>query len=385
MSDPTDSPDDRDRGDRRDDNLDEIAVTDVPESVRDELTALFGVRGPGGGQSSEDDPTPPSVGAPTRFSSESGADDAIVIDGDSDSTPTNERRVVLSVDPLLGDGEDGTQVQIIEDNPELVVIGADEMDRVVIVDEDRPDPIFEERERRRRRRQRLKRVKWLKVAALLTGIAFVVLVVLASPLFAVKSVSFEGAVYTSTQTKQSVVGVLKGESVFTVDTKKARTLLLADPWVADVRITTRVSGTAIVEIAERTPVVWYVGADQKARVIDARGHVIAVLTGWPTKYLQVRGAGPLLEAGTVADPVYRAAAQLVLALPDELRPKVLALDLSPGGELTVVLKAGTLIRFGPPTDLQNKLVAVVVLLRRQNPSTLAVVDVSTGEPTVQTR
>ena len=51
----------------------------------------------------------------------------------------------------------------------------------------------------------------------------------------------------------------------------------------------------------------------------------------------------------------------------------------------MTLKGGTLVRFGPPNDLQDKLVAVVVLLRRQNPSTLAVIDVSTGDPTVQIR
>jgi cell division septal protein FtsQ len=113
---------------------------------------------------------------------------------------------------------------------------------------------------------------------------------------------------------------MQGASVFTVDTAKAREQLLKDPWVAEVRITTDFPNGALVEVAERVPVVWYLGADQKARVVDARGHVITVLTGWPTKYLQVRGQGPDLEAGAVADDVFRAAAQLVLALPPEIRP-----------------------------------------------------------------
>jgi hypothetical protein len=101
--------------------------------------------------------------------------------------------------------------------------------------------------------------------------------------------------------------------------------------------------------------------------------------------LRVIGTGPSLDAGAVADDVYRAAAQLVLALPDEIRTKVKALELSGGGELAMILKSGTIVRFGPPTGLQNKLIAVVVLFRRQDPATLAVVDVSTGEPTVQLR
>jgi cell division protein FtsQ len=213
----------------------------------------------------------------------------------------------------------------------------------------------------------------------------VVISLLASPIFAIRSVTVEGNVYTSTKVLAAVTKTLKGASVFTVNTGKARELLLEDSWVSDVRITTRFPGKALVEIAERVPIIWYVGDDQKARIVDARGHVIAVLPGWPTKYLRVAGVGPSLDAGAVADDVYRAAAQLVLALPEELRTLVKSLEVSAGGELAMTLAGGTLVRFGPPNDLQDKLVAVVVLLRRQNPSTLAIIDVSTGEPTVQIR
>ena len=271
-----------------------------------------------------------------------------------------------------------------DDAGTLVVID-DDLDRVVIVDDDRPDSTFEERQRRSRRRERLQKVKWLKLAGAIAASVVVVIALLASPIFAIRSVTVEGNVYTSKDVLAAVTKTLKGASVFTVDTQRARELLLEDSWVSDVRITTRFPGKALVEIAERVPIVWYVGDDQKARIVDARGRIIAVLDGWPTKYLRVVGVGPSLEAGATADDVYRAAAQLVLALPDELRPLVKSLEVSPGGELAMTLKGGTLVRFGPPNDLQNKLVAVVVLLRRQNPSTLAVIDVSTGDPTVQVR
>jgi cell division septal protein FtsQ len=259
------------------------------------------------------------------------------------------------------------------------------MDRVVIIDNDTPDPTFEERRRRHQRRERLRRVKWFKLAGVVVAIIVFVAGVLASPLFAIRRVTFEGVVYTSPETVEKVTEAIKGASVFTVDTAKAREQLLDDPWVAEVRITTDFPGKALVEVAERTPVVWYVGDDEKARVVDDRGHVVAVLDGWPTKYLRVIGTGPSLDAGTIADDVYRAAAQLVLALPGEIRSKVKALELSGGGELAMILKTGTIVRFGPPTGLQDKLIAVVVLFRRQDPATLAVVDVSTGEPTVQLR
>ena len=295
----------------------------------------------------------------------------VITDRSVDNFPRPE-----PIDPLLNG--------MAEDTGTLVVID-DDLDRVVIVDDDRPDSTFEERQRRSRRRERLQKVKWLKLAGAIAASVVMVIVLLASPIFAIRSVTVEGNVYTSKEVLAAVTKTLKGASVFTVDTQRARELLLQDSWVSDVRITTRFPGKALVEIAERVPIVWYVGDDQKARIVDARGRIIAVLAGWPTKYLRVAGVGPSLEAGAAADDVYRAAAQLVLALPDELRPLVKSLEVSPGGELAMTLAGGTLVRFGPPNDLQSKLVAVVVLLRRQNPSTLAVIDVSTGDPTVQIR
>ena len=362
--------------------IEEISVTEVSDQVLQELSGLFSSREgvtvvepvESGDITVTDviDLVNVVTGNNTPLDIDLPDDDyVVIIDSSVDEILRSE-----PIDPLLNG--------MAEDAGTLVVID-DDLDRVVIVDDDRPDSTFEERQRRSRRRERLQKVKWLKLAGAIVASVVVVIALLASPIFAIRSVTVEGNVYTSNEVLAGVTKTLKGASVFTVNTGRARELLLADPWVSDVRITTRFPGKALVEIAERVPIIWYVGDDQKARIVDARGHVIAVLAGWPTKYLRVAGVGPSLEAGAVADDVYRAAAQLVLALPDELRPLVKSLEVSAGGELAMTLAGGTLVRFGPPNDLQSKLVAVVVLLRRQNPSTLAVIDVSTGEPTVQIR
>lgn len=386
---------------------DDLAVTEVSDEVLKELSVLFG---DATGPHSHDDATPDDAALddegvttnviPLRHPDDdaSGAGGARTGGARTDDTPDNVVTIIGDEvdhevdhtpgppDPLLVPlSRGGDDVIEIVDDGGAVVIDADSIDRVVIVDDDRPDPTFEERQKRRQRRDRLRRVKWLKLAGVVVAFIMLTAGILASPLFAIRRVTFEGVVYTSPETVKAVTDAIKGASVFTVDTAKARELLLDDPWVGEVRITTDFPGKALVEVAERVPVVWYVGDDEKARVVDDRGHVVAVLTGWPTKYLRVQGVGPSLEAGAIADDVYRAAAQLVLALPDEIRTKVKSLELTGGGELAMLLKSGTIVRFGPPTDLQNKLIAVVVLFRRQDPATLAVVDVSTGEPTVQLR
>ena len=368
----------------------EFVVSEVSNEVLDELSQLFGSDSTPSVSQAPESPDDDNVDATTVLTS-SGDVTAAGVEDESVSAVIEIVDESLDVssptpgpaDPLIiemrGDVLTG------DDDAEAFVVISDSLDHVVIVDDDRPDPTFEDRRRKQERRERLQRVKWLKLAGVVVGAIVVVMAILASPLFAIRSVTLEGNVYTSKEVVEQVRDLLKGASVFTVDTGKARTILLDDPWVSDVRITTHFPSKALVEIAERVPVVWYVGTDQKARVVDARGRVIVVLDGWPTKYLQVEGTGPSLDAGAVADDAYRAAAQLVLALPDEIRPKVASLALSPGGELSMTLKSGTVVRFGQPADLQNKLVLVVVLLRRQDPATLAVVDVSTGTATVKIR
>ncbi|KGA05330.1 MAG: hypothetical protein GM46_11110 [actinobacterium acAcidi] len=367
------------------DRVEEISVTEVSDQVLQELSGLFGSR------ESETVTESLEVVEVNDITITDVVDlaDVVIEDNTPQETEIPEVETIVINDPSV---EEFQRVEPIDpllngmaDDAGTLVVIDDDLDRVVIVDDDRPDSTFEERQRRSRRRERLQKVKWLKLAGAIAASVVVVIALLASPIFAIRSVTVEGNVYTSKEVLVAVTKTLKGASVFTVDTQRARELLLEDSWVSDVRITTRFPGKALVEIAERVPIVWYVGDDQKARIVDARGRIIAVLDGWPTKYLRVVGVGPSLEAGATADDVYRAAAQLVLALPDELRPLVKSLEVSPGGELAMTLKGGTLVRFGPPNDLQNKLVAVVVLLRRQNPSTLAVIDVSTGDPTVQIR
>ena len=368
----------------------EFVVSEVSNEVLDELSQLFGSDSTPSVSQAPESPDDDNVDTTTMLTS-SGDVTAAGVEDESVSAVIEIVDESLDVssptpgpaDPLIiemrGDVLTG------DDDAEAFVVISDSLDHVVIVDDDRPDPTFEDRRRKQERRERLQRVKWLKLAGVVVGAIVAVMAILASPLFAIRSVTLEGNVYTSKEVVEQVRDLLKGASVFTVDTGKSRTILLDDPWVSDVRITTHFPSKALVEIAERVPVVWYVGTDQKVRVVDARGRVIVVLDGWPTKYLQVEGTGPSLDAGAVADDAYRAAAQLVLALPDEIRPKVASLALSPGGELSMTLKSGTVVRFGQPADLQNKLVLVVVLLRRQDPATLAVVDVSTGTATVKIR
>lgn len=217
-------------------------------------------------------------------------------------------------------------------------------------------------------------------AVLLIGVT---LIVLASPIVAVRTVQVEGAKYADAALVRSVSDSLKGKSVFTVDTKTASERLESDPWVKSARITTSLPSRVLIQINERIPVAWFLGVDNRARAIDEDGLVLSVVEGRPTQYMWIEGTGPNLTAGASAAAAYRAAGQLAMSLPSELAPMVKHLGVAGTEEITMTLKSGTVINFGAPVDMRNKLVNVVVLLRRQDVNSIVSIDVSTGTPVVE--
>jgi cell division protein FtsQ len=217
--------------------------------------------------------------------------------------------------------------------------------------------------------------------SLLAGVVFV-LIVLASPIVAVRNIDIEGAKYANSTLIETVSKSLRGKSVLTVDTNAAQKLLETDPWIESVRIKTYLPGRAVIEIQERMPIAWFLGVDNQGRVIDQDGRVLAVVNGRPTEYMLIDGTGPNLIAGAMASESYAAAAQLAMSLPEEIRPVVKNMGVNGPNQVTMTLLTGAVVNFGEPVDLRNKLVNVVVILRRQDINQIAGIDVSSGTPVV---
>ena len=227
-----------------------------------------------------------------------------------------------------------------------------------------------------------RRKQLLVVGGSLVASVVFVLIVLASPLVAVRSIDVEGAKYANATLIETVSKSLRGKSVLTVDTNAAQKLLETDPWIESVRIKTYLPSRAVIEINERVPVAWFLGVDNQGRVIDQDGRVLAVVNGRPTEYMLIDGIGPNLIAGAMASESYKAAAQLAMSLPDEIRPVVKNMGVNGPNQVTMTLLTGAVVKFGEPVDLRNKLVNVVVILRRQDINQIAGIDVSSGTPVV---
>ena len=230
------------------------------------------------------------------------------------------------------------------------------------------------------------RRRLLVAAGSVIGAVALVLIVLASPIIGVRKIEFEGDKYVRADLLIAVEKSLDGKSILTVNTRAAERRLEGDPWVESVRIKSFFPSRLVIEIVERKPVAFYIGVDNRSRVVDPQGRVLAVETGQPTQYLQITGVGPNLAPGASAGTVYKAAAQLAAGLPDELSERVLNVGVGGPNQLVMTLRTGTLINFGPPVDLQNKLISLLVLLRRQDAKQIISIDLTDPQtPTVKSK
>ena len=223
------------------------------------------------------------------------------------------------------------------------------------------------------------RVSPLVGFGLVIGIFSLVLVVLASPLFAVRRIEITGVTYTDSVLIDKVRESLRGASVFTADLDGAQRRLEGDPWVKRARLDYYLPNRVVIEVDERVAVAWFVGVDNRARVLDFDGRVLAVLDGQPTQFMKIEGVGPNLPAGTVPSAVYQAAAQLAVSLPPSLAERVKHITVAGPEALGFSLKSGTVINMGAPVDVRNKLIAVVTLLQQQRTEFISSIDVSTGQ------
>ncbi len=209
--------------------------------------------------------------------------------------------------------------------------------------------------------------------------------VLESPLFAINDVSVTGATYTDPARLQKVVDQLDGSTLLGADLGKAEATLAADPWVKRVRVERRPLRGVRIEIVERVPVATYMGTDQRWRVLDADGRVMAVLDPPGSKpvdplELTLAAPGPDLEAGATVPADLVGAASIVPRLPADLRSKTCSLAVGEAGQLTMTMCDGFVIDLGSPDRLRDKLVTTIFVLNTRADDVARSSGLNVGDP-----
>jgi cell division protein FtsQ len=234
-----------------------------------------------------------------------------------------------------------------------------------------------------RREEGRRRLRWFTVVGLVIGVVIIVLLLLTSPILSVRQVDVEGVVYADPDLISSVVESVKGEPILTADLDAAEKKLLAIPWVRQARVSMHLPARVTIEVVERSPIAFFRSVDGFNRVIDRDGRVLDVIEGDPTDYTPINGTGPNISAGQTVEQPFLGAAELINALPAELRARLLTVTVSPEGEVSLALTNDVEVLFGRPDDFQVKLVAVVNEIKRQGTNRYAVIDVSSGQPSVR--
>ncbi len=234
-----------------------------------------------------------------------------------------------------------------------------------------------------RRQEGRRRLRWFTIVGLVVGAGVIILLLLTSPILSVRKVDVEGVVYADPDLVASVVDSVQGEPILTVDLDAAEKKLLAISWVRLARVSMHLPARVTIEIVERSPIAFFRSVDGFNRVIDRDGRVLDVIEGDPTDYTPMIGTGPNISAGQTVEQPFLGAAQLINALPADLQARLLTVTVSPEGEVSLALTNDVEVLFGRPDDFQVKLVGVVNEIKRQGSNRYAVIDVSSGQPSVR--
>lgn len=334
-------------------------------------------------------PTPPTI---IRIDDYGGS--TVVDDGEQPEPAEPDRDVNVAVIEI--DDADLPDAVYVEGSLD----GSSDRNIVIIDDDDTGDPVAPEidrevrrgieprlRERRAAVKRALgrKRLRWLLAGTVVVVVGVAALALLGSGLFAIErdQVTIVGAVYADPERVDAVVEDLVGTPVLRADTQRAERALEAIPWVDEARVRVSFPHSATIEIREREAWTTYQGPDQRYRVLDRDGRVLAVLDGYPFAYVLLGGPDPVdLEPGEFAPQGYAAASELAKNLTSSIRGRVERIDVTAdGSRLSLLLDDGTEVRFGAARDMFDKLLRLETTLANNPDLEPGVIDVSTSEVT----
>ncbi|WP_210505336.1 FtsQ-type POTRA domain-containing protein [Naasia sp. SYSU D00057] len=223
--------------------------------------------------------------------------------------------------------------------------------------------------RRFTRHSRRRRIAVLTALAVVAGLAGIIVLGAFSPLFALRTIEVQGASRVdAAQVTDALSGEL-GTPLPLVDAGEVRSALAEFPLIESYTTESRPPGTLVVRIVERTPV---------AVLATNRGFELVDSAGVPLERADERIAGfPIvdLQGKTVDDVPFTAAAEVLVALPDELRAQVDTITARTLDDVSLVLAGGERVVWGSAADSVRKAQHLTALLQ-QAPTDVTEYDVS---------
>jgi cell division protein FtsQ len=210
----------------------------------------------------------------------------------------------------------------------------------------------------------------------------VALLVLHTPLLALRNATVRGAQHTGSEAVLQAAGLLDHPPLIDVDPKSAAARIEKLPWVAHAVVARHWPDSVTIIVTERLPLGSVARPGGGVAVVDASGHVLAWQSSATPGLVLVAPVTPGRPGTVLAGPA-RPALAVASALPPALAGRVLKVAADARARVSLDLGGGVSAVLGSTTGLQAKLTALASVLAGAHVSPPAVIDVTIpDEPTV---
>jgi cell division protein FtsQ len=219
-------------------------------------------------------------------------------------------------------------------------------------------------------RQRRRRAVWIGVTASLLVLALATIGAAYSPLFAVETITVEGAQQLDEADVRAALGDQLGTPLPLVDESQVKAALVTFPLVQSYTLEARPPHELVVRIVERLPI---------GLIETAAGYTLVDAAGVALSTTQAPPAGvPLLDIrGGVSSDAFAAAGRIMQSLPDEIRSQVTGVMASTPDDVSLRLGGTrTTVVWGSADDSAMKALTLGKAMVSRPPAGVSVYDVS---------
>jgi cell division protein FtsQ len=226
----------------------------------------------------------------------------------------------------------------------------------------RPDPRITRRRRAIERSRKKRLFLGLSVVAAIVVIAWTAFW---SPLLAVRRVQVVGSKHLTGFDIERAAHIGSGTNLLLLSTARVVQGTETLPWVRRARVERSLPGTVRVHIVERRPVM-ILSQGSERWLVDRSGYVIAAAAGGHRRLPTLAGVhAPPIHPGLRLTADTGAGALVAWrSLPPKIAHRVVAVFAPSLDAITLALKDGTTVRYGPPTDMKDKNQVLLALLHK---------------------
>ena len=225
-------------------------------------------------------------------------------------------------------------------------------------------------------RQRRRRAMWLGAAASLVLLVLVTLGAAYSPLFAVQTITVQGASLLDAATVEAALSDQLGTPLPLVDESAVKAALVTFPLVESYSLEARPPHELVVRIVERLPI-GVIETRAGYTLVDAAGVALSTAAD------PAAGAPILTIPGGTASPAFEAVGQVMRSLPEPIRLQVTAVAASTPNDVTLTLGGtNTQVVWGSADDSALKAVVLQTTMAARPPASVSFYDVSSPRAVV---